>query len=293
MKSWDPRRWIKRSIPADDPSALWPVTFTGFLMYYCFPYRRAVVMSNIQHVFGDQLNQAQRVRLAQAFYSHLLCSVKETLGMCFLSQNAIRDRVEVQGHENLMHQASQERGVLILTGHFGSWEFAPLGGILNFKAFQGHFHFIRRSLGFGRLQSWLFKRYERAGLKVILKENAMTQVQAALEKNHAVVFVLDQHASLANRDGVAVEFFGEKAGTYRSLASLSRHLNIPVVPAASYRLPNGKHVLAFYEPLVWQEYPTTQESIYQNTLAYNQALERIILANPPQWMWSHRRWKLR
>ncbi len=108
-----------------------------------------------------------------------------------------------------------------------------------------------------------------------------------------MVFVLDQHASLANRDGVAVEFFGEKAGTYRSLASLSRHLNIPVVPAASYRLPNGKHVLAFYEPLVWQEYPTTQESIYQNTLAYNQALERIILANPPQWMWSHRRWKLR
>ena len=114
-----------------------------------------------------------------------------------------------------------------------------------------------------------------------------------LEKNHAVVFVLDQHASLANRDGVAAEFFGKKAGTYRSLASISRHTGVPVVPAAGYRLPNGQHVLEFFEPIVWKDYPTTQESIYRNTLAYNQALEKIILAHPEQWLWLHKRWKLK
>ncbi|MHC5920141.1 LpxL/LpxP family acyltransferase [Streptococcus pyogenes] len=32
--------------------------------------------------------------------------------------------------------------------------------------------------------------------------------------------------------------------------------------------------------------------MYRNTLAYNQALERIILAHPAQWMWMHKRWKL-
>ena len=113
-----------------------------------------------------------------------------------------------------------------------------------------------------------------------------------LEQNHAVVFVLDQHASLKNRDGIAVEFFGKKAGTYRSLATFSRHTGVAVVPAASYRLPNGRHVLEFHEPILWQDYGSTQESIYRNTLAYNQALERIILAHPEQWSWLHKRWKI-
>ena len=67
---------------------------------------------------------------------------------------------------------------------------------------------------------------------------------------------------------------------------------MPVVPAAGYRLANGRHVLEFYEPIPWQDYGSTQESIYRNTLAYNQALERIILAHPEQWLWLHKRWKL-
>lgn len=258
---------------------------------YC-PYRRHIVMANIEQVYGNALTDAQKKHLAQAFYSHLLTSIKETIQLRFMSEKALCDRVEVVGHEHLLDIANQERGVLILTAHVGSWEFAPIGGILNFKEFKGHFHFIRRTLGSKTIERFLFRRYYRAGLNVIPKQDALYQVKDALDQNHAVVFVLDQHASLVNKDGVAVEFFGKKAGTYRSLASLSRHTGLPVIPAAGYRLPNGRHVLAFYDPIIWTEYPTNQESIYRNTLAYNQALERIILAHPEQWMWMHKRWKL-
>jgi len=65
------------------------------------------------------------------------------------------------------------------------------------------------------------------------------------------------------------------------------------VPAAGYRLPNGKHVLEFYPPIAWRDYATQKEALYQNTKAYNEALERIILAHPEQWMWLHKRWKLK
>jgi KDO2-lipid IV(A) lauroyltransferase len=95
-----------------------------------------------------------------------------------------------------------------------------------------------------------------------------------------------------NRDGIAAEFFGKKAGTYRSLASCARYTGVPVVPVANYRLPNGQHVLQFLPPLVWQECDSTQESLYVNTCAYNRALEQIILAHPEQWVWLHKRWKL-
>ncbi|KTD17610.1 lysophospholipid acyltransferase family protein [Legionella jordanis] len=265
----------------------------GRFLYHFLPYRRSIVQANINLVFGHQLNAAQKKRLAKAFYSHMAMSIKEIVQLRFMSEKKLKERVDVKGYQRLLDIVAQNRGVLILTGHFGNWEFAPLGGILNFEEFKGQFHFIRRTLGSKALERLLFRRYYQAGLNVIPKKNSLDQVCNALDQNHAVVFVLDQHASLANRDGVAVEFFGKKAGTYRSLATLARHTGVPVVPAAGYRLPNGRHVLEFHDPIYWQDYPTIQESIYQNTLAYNQALERIILAHPEQWHWLHKRWKLK
>lgn len=264
----------------------------GRLLYRFFPYRRHIILANINQVYGAQLDQTQKRRLVKAYYSHLLKSLKEALQLRFMSETALRDRVEIRGQEHPLALVAEQKGVLVLTGHFGNWEFAPIGGILNFKAFTGQFHFIRRTLGFKALERILFKRYYDAGLNVIPKKNSLEQVRDALDKNHAVIFVLDQHASLVNRDGIAVEFFGKKAGTYRSLATLARHTNLSVVPAAGYRLPNGKHVLEFFEPIPWEDHATTQESLYHNTLAYNQALERIILEHPAQWNWMHNRWKL-
>jgi KDO2-lipid IV(A) lauroyltransferase len=270
-----------------------PVSIAGRLMYALLPYRRKVIRKNIDQVFGDKLDRAQKKHLTQAYYSHLLTSVKEAFQLRFMSEATLCSRVEIRGYQNMLDVVANNRGVLVLTGHFGNWEFAPIGGILNFKEFQGQFHFIRKTMGNKTIERILFNRYYNAGLNVIPKKNSLQQVCDALDQNHAVVFVLDQHATLGNRDGVAVEFFGKKAGTYRSLASLARHTGVPVVPAASYRLANGKHVLEFHEPLIWQEFENTQESIYRNTLCYNQALERIILAHPEQWMWLHKRWKLK
>ncbi len=270
-----------------------PVSLMGTFIYHCIPYRRRVVTDNIKQVFDTLLTRPEQAHLAKAFYSHLVTSIKEMIHLRFLTEKQLCARVDVVGYERLLAVAAAGKGVLVLTGHFGNWEFAPLGGILNFKQFQGQFHFIRRTLGSKTLERILFRRYFKAGLNVIPKKDSLQQVCDLLEKNHAVVFVLDQHASLVNRDGVAVEFFGKKAGTYRSLASFSRHTGVPVIPAAGYRLPNGRHVLAFHEPIAWVDYPTTKESIYRNTYAYNQALERIILEHPEQWLWLHKRWKLK
>lgn len=269
------------------------VSLLGKFVYHCVPIRRRVVTENIKHVFDHVLTRQEQMHVAKAFYSHIITSIKEMICLRFLSERQLCDRVDVVGYERLLAVAAEGKGVLVLTGHFGNWEFAPLGGISKFKQFKGQFHFIRRTLGSKTLERILFRRYFQAGLNVIPKKDSLQQVCDALEKNHAVVFVLDQHASLVNRDGVAAEFFGKKAGTYRSLASFSRHTGVPVIPAAGYRLPNGRHVLEFHEPIAWQDHASTQESIYRNTLAYNQALERIVLAHPEQWLWLHKRWKLK
>jgi KDO2-lipid IV(A) lauroyltransferase len=269
-----------------------PVSRAGRFVAAFLPYRKHVILENMQHVFQDQLTHDEKWHLAKAFYTHLLRSLKETLQLRLMSRRRLIARVDVKGHEKVLDIAEAGKGVLILTGHLGSFEFAPIAGMMKFEQFSGRFHFIRRKLGNKLLERLLFQRYYNAGLHVITKENALAHVTEALDKNHAVVFVLDQHASLVNRDGVAAEFFGKKAGTYRSLATFARHTNVPVVPASSYRKPDGRHVLEFHEPILWQEYKGNHEAIYQNTCVYNRALEKMILAHPEQWWWMHRRFKL-
>lgn len=269
-----------------------PVTWAGRFFYHVIGYRRALVLSNIDQVYGEQLSLSEKIHLAKAYYSHLATSLKEGVRMRFMSEEQLKSKVKVIGHEKMLSVVAEQKGVLVVTGHFGNWEFAPIGGVLNFKEFQGQFHFIRRTLRIKAIERAMFKNYYKAGLNVIPKKNSLDKVCLALDQNHAVIFVLDQHASIVNRDGIAVEFFGKKAGTYRSLATLSRHTGVPVIPAAGYRLANGEHVLEFYDPIPWEDHGSTQESLYHNTKAYNRALEQIILANPAQWNWMHKRWKI-
>lgn len=274
--------------------AIWssPVTKWGRFMYHVLPYRKAVVRANIEQVYGDKVSAAAKVHLAKAFYSHLGKIVSETFMIRFLSETQLMAKVSVEGHEHLLEAAAQGKGALILTGHFGNWEFAPLGGMPQFNQFKGNFHFIRRQIGFKRLEQLLFKRYDRAGLKVIPKKNALDKIFSVLEQNHAVVFVLDQHASLVNKDGVAVEFFGKKAGTYRSLAMVAKYSEVAVIPAAGYRTKDNRHVLKFYPPLSVVDAGTHENAIVANTRQYNEILEQIILQHPAQWWWVHKRWKL-
>ncbi len=267
-------------------------TVAGRFLYYCLPWRKQLILQNMKQAFGEQLNDRQRQKLAKAFYGHLACSFKEMIQMRFMTEEQLKSKVDVVGWDHLVDVAAQGKGMLILTGHFGNWEFAPIGGILHFKDFQGHFHFIRKTLGAKWLEKILFRRYHKAGLQIIAKKNSLNQVRDALEANHAIVFVMDQHAIVSNRDGIAVEFFGKKAGTYRSLASFSRYSDVPVIPASAYRTADKRHVLHFHPPIPWEEKGSSRESIHYNTLKYNQILEDFIKEHPEQWLWLHKRWKL-
>lgn len=263
----------------------------GKIIYYCLPFRRRVVFENMQRVFGQQLDRLQIKKLAQCFYSHLAKMLSENVQLRFLSEKRIRDKVVVVGEQYPLAAIAQQKGALILTGHFGNWELAPIGGILNFKAYQRRLHIIRRTIGLKWLEKILFRRFYKAGLFVIPKRHSLNQVCQAIEQNDAVVFIMDQHASTNLKDGIWAKFFGYEVGTYRSLASIARYTNAPVIPATGYRREDGKHVLEFFPPLPWLTDADAEQEILKNTEQYNRVLEQLVLAHPEQWLWLHRRFK--
>jgi KDO2-lipid IV(A) lauroyltransferase len=235
------------------------------------------------------VTEAEIRRLGQAHYAHLARLGLEFLRFPWLSDARRAALVRVENSEAILRAADQGKGVLVLTGHFGNWEIATVAGISKFPQYRGRFHFVRRPLQPQWFDALVTRRFRRAGFGVLPKRAALEAILQRLAEGDAVVFVFDQHAG--GTDGIPVEFFGHPAGTFRSLAILALATGSPVVPAASWREPDGRHVLRFEEALPLIECEDVSEAIRKNPRAYNAALERLVLRHPEQWFWVHRRWK--
>jgi KDO2-lipid IV(A) lauroyltransferase len=248
-----------------------------------------VVLANLRRVYGETLSDDDIVDLAQAHYGHLWKLAGEFLRFRWLSRQRQLALVRIENLDAFADAYLQGKGVLLLTGHFGNWEVATVAGIGSFPQMRGRFHFVRRALKPDWFDRLVTRRFQRAGFGVLPKRGSLDAMLDRLTHGDAIVFAFDQHAQPP--DGIAVDFFGTPAWTFKSLAIIALATGAPVVPATSWRESDGRHVLRFEAPIPAVEHANTSEAIRLTTRAYNAALERLVLRRPEQWYWVHRRWK--
>ena len=265
------------------------VPWFGKALYYLLPFRRKVVLGNLRRVFGEVLREADIRRLAQAYCAHFTRFLLEFVRLPLMSLERRKAWVRVENIEAPIRAHGQGKGVLLLTGHFGNWEVATVAGMGQFPQYRRLFHFVRRPLKPLWLNDLVTRRFQRSGFGTLAKRGSLDAILELLAGGAILVYVLDQHAS--GREGIPVDFLGYSASTFKSLAVLALNTGAPVVPACSWREPDGTHVLRFEEPLPLIECDDTGEAIRRNTQSYNAALERMLLRHPEQWIWMHRRWK--
>ncbi len=265
------------------------VPAAGKFLYHFIPVRRQVILENLRRVYGEYISEDEIVQLAQAHYAHLWRLCREFVRFRWLSHERKMAMVHIENVEAFAGALGQNKGVLILTGHFGNWEVATIAGLNHYPQMRGRFHFVRRAIKPQWLDALVTRRFNEAGFGVFPKRGSLDAMLDRLAAGDAIVFPFDQHARPP--DGVAVDFFGHPAWTFKSLAIIALATGAPVLLASSWRESSGKHVLRFEDPMAPIECENTGEAIRRNTRAYNAALERAILRRPEQWYWVHRRWK--
>ena len=103
------------------------------------------------------------------------------------------------------------------------------------------------------------------------------------KKNFSVALMIDQRVS----EGEDVELFNRSAKTTTIPAQLVKKYGCSIIPVYIERVRNYHFKLYFKKPLKFDDNLSHQ----QITFELNKVLEKMILKNPDQWIWSHDRWK--
>ena len=114
----------------------------------------------------------------------------------------------------------------------------------------------------------------RAGTREIIKN---------LKKGSSIAIMIDQRVS----QGTKINFFGNMATTTTIPAQLIKKYDCELVPIYIERYNNYYFKMYISKPIQIDKDKSAEEI----TLFLNSILEKMILKNPDQWIWSHNRWK--
>ena len=114
--------------------------------------------------------------------------------------------------------------------------------------------------------------------------NGLRDAIQYVKNGHSIALMIDQRVS----EGEKVDFFGKPAFTTTLPAQLSLKYNLPIIPVFIERTKDDNFILNFLEEIKYEK----SVNKIQLTKKLNEILEKMILNNPNEWIWSHNRWKL-
>ena len=108
-----------------------------------------------------------------------------------------------------------------------------------------------------------------------------------LKQNYSVALMVDQRVS----EGEKVSFFKKKALTTTLPAQLSIKFKCDIIPVCITRQDDGNFLLEFFEKLEINKEDKSEKNILEITEKLNSIIEKMIINNPGDWIWTHNRWK--
>jgi Kdo2-lipid IVA lauroyltransferase/acyltransferase len=257
----------------------------GRLLFIIVPKRRAIAWKNLQIAFPEK-SETERRWILQRSAENVGKSLIEFLRLPKLfRQEQIQNLVRLEGEENLRAALAKGRGVILITAHFGNWEYT--GAKLALSGFP--ITVLARQQRDGNTTRLINGIREQVGMQVIEARNAdSNQILKCLRENQIVAILVDQHAG---QNGLFVDFFGRPASTHRGAALFALRARAPVIPLVQYREKDNTHVSCFGPELALIRTGSVRRDIEANTALFTEFVEQQIRARPEMWLWMHDRWR--
>jgi len=115
----------------------------------------------------------------------------------------------------------------------------------------------------------------------------MREIIGKVKDGYSIALMVDQRVS----EGPRTLFFNKPAHTTTIPAQLALKYNCKLVPISIERKDGTNFEMNIHEPYKIEKTGNDDEDTKNITLKINQIVEKMIIKNPKQWIWSHNRWK--
>ncbi len=195
--------------------------------------------------------------------------------------NKLNKFIEIDGLDNLNKIKREKRRAVFISGHFNNFELMALqiekAGI-NLCAIYRPLNnvFLNKTMEEIR-ENFICKNQIKKG------RSGTRQIIENIKKGNSVALMIDQRV----REGIKINFFGKPASTTTIPAQLIKKYKCDLVPIYIERRKNNYFKMFVSEPINIGN----NKSIKEITEHLNKILEKMILKNIDQWIWTHDRWK--
>jgi len=271
--------WLLHLLPYRLQIALGPMLGRLFMLFN--PYRRLIVNTNLALCFPE-LDDRERQQLSKRVFKSLGFSMVEEANSIWASGRFFDNRGHVQGLEHIKAAQQQGKGVLLLSGHFCSVDFA--GRVL---LRQQPACFTYQELR-NPLSNHILTNARKKFAHCIIHRHDIRGFIKALKAGKVVWYAPDQ--SQARKNSVFAPFFGIPANTLTATTRLAKITGAAVLPFEIKRLPGARGYALTIQPAL-ENFPGESETA--DASRFNTLLEAQVRENPEQYLWLHRRFKKR
>lgn len=178
-----------------------------------------------------------------------------------------------------------QQGLILACGHLGSWE---IGAQLlsHRKPVVG----ITRRMNNPYVDRLMVSRKPRGRFELTPKRDAnLLRLAGALKDGKVLAIMIDQNAK---DRGMLVDFFGRPASSHTAIALLHLLTKTPLCFGACIEVAPMRFEFRASGPFRFAPTGDKEADVRKILEHLNRELESAVRANPDQYMWGHRRWRL-
>lgn len=241
---------------------------------------KKIIHTNISKALPN-LNEFEKNKIINEMWSNYGKIFAEYMFIKEFRNGKFSKKITIENQKILEKIKNDSSPVIFISGHFNNFELMAMhiekSGIELSAIYRPLNNKFLNPLMEGIRLQYICKNQ-------IKKGSAGTRKLVSNFKNgQSIALMIDQRVS----EGIKSNFFDNPALTTTIPAQFVKKFKTKIVPIYIERLKNDNFNIKIHNPINFSE----NETLDTITLKLNKILEKMILHNPNQWIWTHNRWK--
>ena len=237
-----------------------------------------IIKNNIK-TFSKNISDSQRDIIINEMWKNYGMTFIEYIFLDYFRKST--NHIEIIGLDNILNQIEDKKPLIFVSGHFANFE------LMSMEITKSNINLatIYRPINNFFLNPFMEYLRKKYVCKNQIKKgiNGVREAIGFIKRKYSIALMIDQRVS----EGEKLNFFGKPALTTTLPAQLASKYNLKIIPVFIERLKNNKFKMEFQKEIDPKRFKNKMDL----TKELNNVLEKMIIKNPNQWIWTHNRWK--